>query len=97
MKHRYGRAALLGVALGAMLVEVSRPRELATLPNTDGFKFTGHKLDGTKVACIVRKVDAYENDGKGGQRKLGGQCYSAQTLDGRSIYRELCAWSPEEL
>lgn len=84
MKHRYGRIGLLGVALGALLVEVNKPRELATLPNTDGFKFEGHTLTGVKIPCIVR-------------RDRDGLHYAAHRMSGVRVFAELCAWSPEEL
>ena len=84
MKHRYGRIGLLGVALCAVLAEANRERPLADIPNTDGFRFTGHRKDGSKLQCVVA-VDRT------------GMHLAVCAESGRKVFNELRAWSGAEL
>lgn len=75
---------VLFAALGALLVESNRERPLADIPNTDGFRFTGHRKDGSKLQCVV-KADRT------------GMHLAVCVESGRKVFNELRAWTPAEL
>ncbi len=86
--YRNPRNRLLAVGLMALLGEANKPRPLADIPNTDGFRFTGHRHDGSKLQCVVRKRTYVP----------GGYSYHAVCVEsGRKVFNELIAWSPAEL
>jgi hypothetical protein len=78
------RGALANALVAALLVDMSKPRPLADLPNSNGFRFTGHRKDGSKLQCVVN-VDKT------------GIHLAVCVESGRKVYNELSGWSPQEL
>jgi hypothetical protein len=72
------------VGLAALLGEANKPRPLADIPNTNGFRFTGHRRDGSKLQCVVRTDKT-------------GMHLAVCVESGRKVFNELSAWSPQEL
>lgn len=71
-------------AAAIIAAEAQRERPLADLPNTDGFRFTGLRKDGSKLQCVV-KVDKT------------GMHLAVCVESGRKVFNELRAWSAQEL
>lgn len=64
--------------------EAQRVRPLADIPNRAGFRFTGHRKDGSKLQCVVN-VDKT------------GMHLAVCVESGRKVYNELSGWSAQEL
>jgi hypothetical protein len=71
-------------AAAILLAESNRERPLADIPNRAGFRFTGHRKDGTKLQCVVTV-------------ERTGMHLATCVESGRHVYHELRAWSPAEL